>query len=106
MSYDNSYSGTLGKNKKKEPGDKKPDYTGQININGVGHWLSGWIRKSQDGDTFLSIKAEPKEQRQQPAPRDAGRNRMRDENVRGGGGDSDDSIPFAEPLKGRAFLAI
>lgn len=67
MSYDNSYSGTLGKNKDKQPGDKRPDYKGQININGVGHWLSGWIRKSQDGDTFLSITAEPKNTQQAKA---------------------------------------
>lgn len=70
MSYDDSYSGTLGKNKTKEPGDKKPDYKGKININGVGHWLSGWIRKSGDGETFLSLSAEPKEKevRQAPSP--------------------------------------
>jgi uncharacterized protein (DUF736 family) len=84
--YDNSYSGTLGKNKKKEPGDKKPDYTGQINIDGVGHWLSGWIRKSQDGESFLSIKAEPKEQQSAPAKRQAPRRDARD--------DQDSDVPF------------
>jgi uncharacterized protein (DUF736 family) len=87
MSYDNSYSGTIGKNKAKEPGDKKPDYKGQININGVGHWLSGWIRKSQDGETFLSLSAEPKE-KQAPSRSAAGGQRSNRNQ------DDDGSIPF------------
>jgi hypothetical protein len=82
MSYDNSYTGTIRKNPTKEPGDKRPDYKGSINIGGVPHWLSGWIRKGDDGTTFLSLKAEPKEEQQaKQAPR-----RQREEDS--------DPIPF------------
>jgi uncharacterized protein (DUF736 family) len=79
MNYDNSYTGTIRKNDKKEPGDKRPDYKGQINIDGVPHWLAGWIRKGDDGTTFLSLKAEPKEEQQQkPAPK---KSRQDDEEI-------------------------
>ena len=62
MSYDNSNSGTFGKNKRKEVGDKKPDYSGSINVGGVAHWLDGWIRTGPDGDKFMSLSIKPKEQ--------------------------------------------
>jgi hypothetical protein len=53
----------------------------------VGHWLSGWIRKSQDGETFLSISAEPKnaQQSKQTQQRQA---------PRGGSDDAMDDVPF------------
>jgi hypothetical protein len=85
MSYDNSNSGTFGKNKRKEAGDKKPDYTGSVNVAGVPHWLDGWIRTGPDGDKFISLSIKPKEQSnaRPPAPaRQAQRS------------DPDDSIPF------------
>jgi uncharacterized protein (DUF736 family) len=81
--FDNSYSGTIRKNAQKEAGDNKPDYKGSINIGGVHHWLAGWVRKGDDGSTFLSLKAEPKEDKQ-AAPKQQQR-RQRD--------DSED-IPF------------
>lgn len=58
--YDNTNRGVLFKNDKKEPGDKKPDYTGSIDVDGVDHYLDGWIRKSQAGKTFLSLSIKPK----------------------------------------------
>lgn len=69
MSFDNSNSGTFGKNKRKEAGDKKPDYTGSVNVGGVPHWLDGWIRVGPDGDKFISLSIKPKEQSNaRPAP--------------------------------------
>ncbi len=65
--YDNSNRGVLFKNERKEPGDKKPDYTGSIDVNGVDHFLDGWIRKSQAGKTFLSISIKRKDSQQKPA---------------------------------------
>lgn len=80
--YDDSYSGTLGKNPKHEENPKAPNYKGKIKIDGKLHWLSGWVRVGQDGEKFISLKAEVAEQRQEqrrPAPR-------RDAD--------DDSVPF------------
>ena len=67
MSYDNSNSGIISKNDRKQT-DKHPDYTGTINVNGVPHYLSGWIKQRNDGTgSFLSLQIKPKEERQAPA---------------------------------------
>ena len=71
MSYDDSNSGTFGKNKNKEPGSKQPDWKGKINVNGVAHWLDGWVRQGQDGEKFISMSIKPKEAKPpatEPAP--------------------------------------
>ena len=69
--FDNSNSGTFGKNKRKAVGDKKPDYTGSVNVNGAPHWLDGWIRVGPDGDKFISLTIKPKEQQARPQQRPA-----------------------------------
>lgn len=78
MSYDNTNSGFIGKNNKKET-DKHPDITGSINIDGKEFWLSGW--KNAKG---YGLKAKPKE----PSAAAAAAKRAVDEM-----GD-EDSIPF------------
>ena len=45
---------TLWKNKYKEDGDKKPDYTGNGMVNGKKQDFSLWINVSEKGDRFLS----------------------------------------------------
>lgn len=78
--YDNTNSGVLFKADKKT--DNHPDYTGSIDVGGVDHWLSAWIKKSKDGTkTFMSLSVKPKEERQ-AAPRQAPAPEF------------DDSIPF------------
>ena len=37
MEYDNTNRGTLGKNHNKK-GDSHPDYSGQLNVDGVDSW--------------------------------------------------------------------
>ena len=65
--YDNNNSGVLFRNNKKDvndPEDKKPEYTGQAEINGVEYWISAWKRVGKNSGTpFQSIKFEPKEQK-------------------------------------------
>ena len=69
MTYDNTNKGTLGKNKRKES-DTHPDYTGQLNIDGVEYWLSGWLKSNgQTGEKFFSLAVKPKEQRQEQSAR-------------------------------------
>ena len=40
--------------------DKAPDRKGSINIEGVEYWISGWVKRSQKGDPFMSLSVQPK----------------------------------------------
>ena len=66
MAYDNTNTGTLGKNKRKEK-DTHPDYSGKINVEGVDYWLSGWLKEGQDGK-FFSLAVKPKEAKPDSKP--------------------------------------
>ena len=62
--YDNTNSGTLFKNDRKEK-ETHPDYKGQINIDGTDYWLSAWVKVSKDGTKkFMSLSVQPKDQQQ------------------------------------------
>ena len=52
MSYDNTNSGILFKNDRKE--GNQPDYKGSINVNGEDRWLSAWIKEGKNGK-FMSL---------------------------------------------------
>ena len=69
MSYDNTNSGVLFKNDRKET-EKHPDYNGSVNVNGKEFWLSAWIKTGQKGK-FMSLSVKPKDTQQAPAPRQA-----------------------------------
>ena len=72
MEYDNNNTGALWKNFRKnadDPEDKKPDYTGQAEINNVNYWMSAWIRTAKkDGSKFFSFKFEPKDKKDEENP--------------------------------------
>lgn len=78
--YDNTNKGTLFRNDK---GDNpaRPDYTGEINVEGKKYRLAAWIREAKStGNKFLSLNIEPvEEHKEQPA--------MAED-------DTDSSIPF------------
>jgi hypothetical protein len=59
--YDDKNRGTLFRNDRKD-GDKSPDYKGSLNVGGVDHWISGWIRQSKTGNKFMSLSVKPKEE--------------------------------------------
>ena len=65
MEYDNKNTGVLFRNAKKDldnPEDKKPDYTGQAEIDGTEYWLSGWKRQAKEsGNVFLSLAVQLKD---------------------------------------------
>ena len=69
MEYDNTNSGALFVNPKKST-DKHPDRTGSLNVDGVDYWISGWLKKDKNGNPFLSLSVNPKEEkpRQSSAP--------------------------------------
>jgi hypothetical protein len=91
-------SGTLFENDRKQT-DSHPDMTGNININGVEHWFSGWWKQGSKGQ-FLSVsvgKPKDKQPGQQPAARPAPTQRpgQRPAPSRSGGFDEmDDDIPW------------
>jgi uncharacterized protein (DUF736 family) len=59
--YDNTNSGTLFKNDRKEK-DNHPDYKGQINVDGTDYWLSAWVKVSKDGTKkFMSLSVQAKD---------------------------------------------
>jgi hypothetical protein len=65
MSYDNTNSGALFKNKRKEK-DTHPDYNGSVNIEGKEFWVSGWLKVAgpkakNPGEKFFSLAFTPKD---------------------------------------------
>jgi len=60
VSYDNTNSGALFKNIRKEK-DTHPDYTGSINVGGHDYWLSAWLKKSKKGQSFMSVAVKQKD---------------------------------------------
>ncbi len=59
MSYDNTNSGALFRNDRRQS-DSHPEYTGTINVKGEEFWLSAWVKQTKDGKKFFSIKLREK----------------------------------------------
>ena len=64
--YDNSNRGALFKNDKKNP--NWPDYKGSLNVAGIDYWLSAWLKKDKNGNTYMSLNVKPKEDKPVDAP--------------------------------------
>ena len=82
--YDRTNTGTLGRNERKQK-DTHPDFTGQININGVEYWLSGWTKTAgpqaaKPGSKFLSLTVKPKDGLQEPRPAPQGKPALTEDN--------------------------
>ena len=63
MSYEpKDLSGALFKNDK-EGNDKRPDYRGDCFINGVEYQIGAWLKTSNSGTKFMSLKFEEKKRK-------------------------------------------
>ena len=88
MEYDNSNRGVLFKNDSKEAGDKKPEYTGSLNVDGVEFFLDAWLKVGKSGAKFMSVSVKRKD-KQTSAPPAA-----KPAPAGNGFDDFDDDIPF------------
>ena len=70
MEYDNTNRGVLFRNDKKET-EKHPDFTGSMDVGGVDHYLSAWVKESKQGKKFFSISIKPKDAVAAPALKEA-----------------------------------
>ena len=85
MNYDNSNRGALFK-ADKQGNDRRPDYTGSLNVDGKDYQLSAWLKESKGGQKYMSLSIQPKRER----PDDRQPERKAPEGVPG----FDDQIPF------------
>lgn len=82
MTYElRDMSGNLFKNDKGD-NDKRPDYRGDLSINGVVYELAAWVKQGQKGK-FMSIAAKPKDEAPATKPKP-----MSSVNI------DDDTVPF------------
>lgn len=77
--YDNTNSGFLGKNDRKNK-DSQPDITGSLNVEGREYWLNGWKNAKGYG---LRIK-----------PKDAPAERPKETAAEAAAKDFSDDLPF------------
>lgn len=92
--YDNTNRGAIWKNDKKR-GDRDPDFTGSLNVDGVEYWVSAWRRK-EDAPAkapALSFSVKPKEA-QRPAPRYDSQISAPQRTARRSSAEMDDEIPW------------
>jgi hypothetical protein len=80
-------TGAIFVNDRKEK-DTHPDRAGSATIDGVEYWVNGWLKKSRDGQPFLSLAFKRKNA-------DAAKPKNEAAKSAGGGAPPfDDAIPF------------
>ena len=67
--FDKTNRGAIFVNDKKQEGSKQPDRTGSLNVDGVEYFLDGWLKKSNSGQSFMSLSVKRKDKQPQAAQR-------------------------------------
>ena len=68
--FDNTNTGMIYRNYRREEGSRQPDMTGSINIEGKEYWISGWTKDTKEGGKldengvrkFISLAVQPKDE--------------------------------------------
>lgn len=84
--YDNTNRGGIWKNDKKET-DKHPDFTGNLDVDGVEYWVSGWKRDPDSNPKAPALRLRVKKKDTKPAAKADGFRDSTPDNF-------DDDIPF------------
>lgn len=58
--YDNTNRGALFKNEGERKRENGPDYSGNLNVDGVEFFLDAWIKTAQTGRKFMSVSVKVK----------------------------------------------
>jgi len=66
--YDNTNSGVLFANQYKEEGDSRPDFIGNIDVEGKEFRLAGWKNVSSKGKRYIAVKVEEPKQEDDKKP--------------------------------------
>jgi hypothetical protein len=61
-------TGSIWANDKRQA-DNHPDRTGSALIGGREYWLNGWLKKTKDNKSYLSLSFKPKDHASKPAPK-------------------------------------
>lgn len=102
MAYDNTNSGLLAKNTRREK-DTHPAYTGSINIEGRDYWISAWVKEGREGtklegQKYFSLSVKPKDeqpqQQRRPEQRRPEPQRRQQSRPATSFDDMEDDIPF------------
>ena len=88
IEYDNTNRGVLFKNDRKVEGDKKPEYQGSLNVDGVEFFLDAWLKVGKSGAKFMSVSVKRKDKQASSAPA------AKPAPVNSGFDDMDSDIPF------------
>ena len=89
--FENTNRGVLFKNDRKTEGDKKPEYTGSLNVDGVEFFLDAWLKVGKSGAKFMSVSVKRKDKQPESQQRKPESIPARSS---GGFEDFDESIPF------------
>jgi uncharacterized protein (DUF736 family) len=60
MAYDNTNRAVLFKNEQKKT-ENHPDYSGNLNFEGVECFLDAWVKTAESGKKFMSLSVKRKE---------------------------------------------
>ena len=66
--YDNTNSGVLFANQYKEEGDSRPDFIGNVDVEGKEFRLAGWKNVSSKGKRYIAVKVEEPKQEDDKKP--------------------------------------
>jgi uncharacterized protein (DUF736 family) len=69
--YDDTNRGAMFK-RDKEGNEKRPDYSGPLNVDGTEWQIAAWIAESKAGNKYLSLRVEPPFNGEKSAPAPAG----------------------------------